>query len=87
MATCFESYVEVDVANVTIAIDERTLAAGRHYAREHHTSLNKLIRQLLERTVVRTPSEGWSDEFFALADDAQGDSSGRRWKREELYDV
>lgn len=73
--------------NVTIAIDERTLEAGRNYARAHHTSLNKLIRQLLERTVVRTPSRNWSDEFFKLADLAKGNSAGKRWKREDLHDV
>ena len=68
--------------NVTIAIDENMLTAGRHYAREHHTSLNKLIRQLLERTVVRSQSANWTDEFFRLADRSDGDSRGKRWKRE-----
>lgn len=73
--------------NVTIALDEKILKAGRDYAMEHHTSLNNLLRQLLERTVMRESNEsGWS-EFFALADKAQGDSRGKRWTREELYRV
>ena len=73
--------------NVTIALDEKILRAGRNYAREHRTSLNNLIRQLLEHTVLRNPgTSGW-DEFFALADKAGGNSRGRRWKREDLYNV
>ena len=75
------------MTNVTIAIDERTLTASRHYASKHHTSLNNLIRQLLERTAVRAPSANWADEFFMLADDANGNSLGKRWKREDLYDA
>lgn len=73
--------------SVTIAFDKKILKAGRDYAREHRTSLNNLIRQLLERTVLRKPgTSGW-DEFFALADKAGGNSLGKRWKREDLYDV
>ena len=73
--------------NVTIAIDEQTLTAGREYARAHHTSLNKLIRDLLRRTVVRDSRATWADEFLELAEKAGGDSRGRRWKREDLYRV
>ncbi|MBN1675912.1 MAG: hypothetical protein JXR37_33015 [Kiritimatiellae bacterium] len=73
--------------NVTIAIDEKTLAAGREYARKHRTSLNKLIRQLLERTVLPQRSESWVEEFFRLADQAEGDSRGKRWTREDVYDA
>lgn len=73
--------------NVTIALDEEVLKAGREYARKHHTSLNNLIRDLLERIVVRRPAKGAWDELFALADKARGNSKGKRWTREELYRV
>lgn len=73
--------------NVTIALDEKILDAGRDYAREHRTSLNSLIRQLLERTVLRQTNESGWNEFFALADKAGGDSRGWKWNREDLYDV
>lgn len=73
--------------NVTIALDEDVLKAGREYARAHHTSLNNLIRRLLERTVMRRQEEGAWDRFFELADKAGGDSKGKRWKREDLYRV
>ena len=73
--------------NVTIAIDEQTLEAGRKYAHAHHTSLNGLIRELLQRTVVRESQATWADDFLELADKAGGDSHGQRWKRAELYRV
>ena len=72
--------------NVTIAVDEGTLVAGREYARAHHTSLNALIRHLLRQTVVRQSSPAWIEDFFKLADRAGGNSRGKRWKREDLYE-
>ncbi len=73
--------------NLTISLDEGILLSGRAYARAHHTSLNNLLRKLLETTVTRQSTSDWTNEFFAVADRAQGDSGGERWKREDLYDV
>lgn len=72
--------------NVTIAIDEETLAAGRAYARRHNTSLNALLRRLLKNT-VRRESASWIDECFATMDAAGASSRGQRWTRDDLYDV
>jgi hypothetical protein len=36
---------------------------------------------------MKKPSDTWLEECFELMDKAQGDSQGRRWTREELYDV
>ena len=71
--------------NVTLAIDEATLAAGREYARAHHTSFNNMIRQLLKRTVVRETQAIWADEYLALASKAGGNSRGKTWNREDLH--
>lgn len=73
--------------NITLAIDKKTVEEGRKYARDHHTTLNNLIRQLLQRTVSGNSTGGWVDEFFELADTAQGNSKGNKWAREDLYDV
>jgi hypothetical protein len=72
--------------NITISIEEQLLKSGRKYAEEHQTSLNALIRNLLEQT-VKTDSNQWIEECFALMDRANTSSGGKRWKREELYDV
>lgn len=72
--------------NVTLAVDEKLVARSRQYAKEHHTSLNHLIRDLLAQTV---PEENgpWLDECFRKMDVAGGHSVGRKWTREDLYDV
>jgi hypothetical protein len=72
--------------NITIALDETVINAGRAYAQKHNTSLNGLIRQLLEQTVF-PESDQWLDECFALMDQAAADSQGAKWSREDLYRV
>jgi hypothetical protein len=74
------------MSNVTISIDEDLLQAGRQYAERNQTSLNGMVRQLLEGT-VRSQEGGWIDDCFELMDRAGADSKGRRWRREELYDA
>jgi len=71
--------------NVTIALDDPIYEAGRLYAREHHVSLNGLIRRLLQQTVMREQEKGACDQFFAAANQARGSSRGKHWTREELH--
>ena len=72
--------------NITISLDEELLKSGRRYAEKHQTSLNALIRKLLEQT-VRSQSDDWLEECFRLMDRASGNSEGRKWVREELYNA
>ena len=72
--------------NITISIEDETLEAGRRYATERGMSLNSLIRQILKSTIAND-SVNWLEECFVLMDRARADSKGRKWKREELYDV
>jgi hypothetical protein len=73
------------VKNITLAIDDETLAASREYAQNHGTTVNALVRQLLERT-VREDSKAKIEELFRLMDEYPGDSQGWRWNREEIYE-
>jgi hypothetical protein len=73
--------------NITISLDEEIIKSGRKYAREHQTSLNALIRKLLEENIGLKKQEAWADECFAVMDHAAADSGGQKWKREDLYDV
>jgi hypothetical protein len=70
--------------NITLALDEETLDAGRAYARRHETTLNALVRELLVKTVV-ADKQAAVREMFRLMDAHPGDSHGQRWTREELY--
>jgi hypothetical protein len=71
--------------NITLSIDDETLAAGRAYAERHHTTLNALVRELLARTVHVDRASAVS-ELFRVMDEAGGRSGGTRWRRDELYE-
>jgi hypothetical protein len=75
-----------NMKNITISIEEDVLEAGREYAKRHNMSLNSLIRKLLAQT-VRSESQNWLEECFALMDQANANSKGQKWTREELYDA
>jgi len=77
---------KIIMTNVTISLDNTLLEKGRKYAQKQHTSLNRLIRNLLSQTVVEEKQD-WLDDCFKLMDKAKGKSQGKKWKREELYDV
>ena len=70
--------------NITLALDEETLEAGRAYAHRHQTTLNRLVRELLVKTVV-ADRQAAVREMFRLMDAHPGNSHGHRWTREELY--
>ena len=72
--------------NISISLDEDLLRAGRQYAKKHNTSVNALIRNLLEQ-MVRSQSNDWLDQCFKMMDQAEVTSQGKPWKREDLYDV
>ena len=57
--------------NITLALDEETLAAGRACAERHQTTLNALVRDLLART-VHTDRKAAAAEMFRLMDDIEG---------------
>jgi hypothetical protein len=69
--------------NITLALDESTVEAGRQYAERHNTTLNGLIRDLLGR-VVFTDRAVVVAEMFRLMDGYPGHSGGQRWTRDEL---
>ena len=71
--------------NVTIALNERLLAASREYAQRHGTSLNALIRDFLEETMAE-PQSHPLQAFFDAVDKAPGNSRGWKWNREEIYE-
>lgn len=70
--------------NITLAIDDETLEAGRSYASRHQTTLNSLVRDLLVRTVL-ADRQAMANEMFRLMDAHPGNSQGKRWSRDELY--
>ena len=72
--------------NITLSIPEDLLQEGRKYAKKNNTSLNALIRDLLQKTFLRQRS-GFLGDFFTLADRNPVSSKGKKWKREDLYEA
>jgi hypothetical protein len=75
------------MANVTLSIEDDLLVRSREYARAHRTTLNGMVRNLLRSAVGGADYPTRLSECLELADQANGHSAGRRWKRSDLYDA
>lgn len=71
--------------NVTLSIDDQTLARARQLAQRRGVSLNEMIRDYLETLTASDPVEALA-ELERLWSEEEGDSGGWKWNREELYD-
>ena len=61
------------MSNLTISIDDNLL----------NTSLNALIRKLLQETVV-PDNQSWLEECYKLMDSSKANSHGDKWCRGDL---
>jgi plasmid stability protein len=80
--------------NITLAVEDEVLKKARVYAAEHETSVNKLIRDYLDRLPLEKQSAA---EWEARAAKARRElaelsrnSTGRlepdwKWNREDIY--
>lgn len=73
----------VCMANVTLSIPDDLLKRGRSYAQARGTSLNALVRELLDETV--TNPESAVDSMIERLRQSVGDSKGVKINREELH--
>jgi hypothetical protein len=71
--------------NVTLSIDDHTLARARQLAQQQGTSLNQLVRDYLESLTAGDPVEAVAELERAWTEE-EGDSGGWKWNREEVYD-
>jgi hypothetical protein len=72
--------------NITLSMDEELLQAGREYAQAHNISFNALVRDLVRRT-VKSDSSIWVSEMVQNMRNSAGNSQGKTWCREDLYDA
>jgi hypothetical protein len=72
--------------NVTLSIDEETLARARELAIRRGTSLNQMVRDYLEEVASDLSSEEILEELKANWEKNGGNSGGRRWTREEIHE-
>jgi hypothetical protein len=69
--------------NVTLSIDEQTVARARKKAEALGKSLNQLIRDYLQRLVGGDDPEQSIEEFKRLS--GQGHSRGWHFSRDEIH--
>jgi hypothetical protein len=72
------------VKNVTLSMDEELLKAARAYAARHQTTLNQMVRDMLQGKVGSEPAAA-IEELKHLWEAYPGDSRGWTWNRKDLY--
>lgn len=70
--------------NITLSVDEKTVAKARKVAAAMGKSLNELIREDLQRLTRQHEAEVSFSEFARLS--GKGNSNGQRFSRDELYE-
>ena len=70
--------------NLTLAIDEQTVARARKRAEALGTSLNQLIRDYLQRLAGDDDPEQSIAEFKRLS--GRGNSRGWKFNRDEIHE-
>ena len=70
--------------NITLSIPDDLLIKSREYAAKHGTSLNKLVRTLLQSMVVRDQKEIINSLFEQM--DKTKVNTNIKWTRDELHE-
>ncbi len=71
------------MANLTLSVDEKTIARAREAAQAMGTSLNQLVRDHIERLSGADQREADHDAFEARAIAGKGRLNGWKFDREQ----
>ena len=69
--------------NITLSIPDDLLIKSREYALKHGTSLNKLVRELLQSTVVTDRKKKLNSLFEQM--DKSKVKTNIKWTRDEIH--
>ena len=72
--------------NLTLSVDEAVVERARERARAMGKSLNQVMREYLEQLAGAKTPDRWAEEWDRLSREAQGDSKGWKFNRDEIYD-
>jgi hypothetical protein len=72
--------------NLTLSVDEKTVEKAREAAHRMGTSLNALIREYIDGLAGRRSGAEVAKRLEELWAEGRGNSGGRRFDREELYE-
>lgn len=70
--------------NITLSVDEKTVAQARKRAEAMGKSLNQIIRDYLQKLAGGDDAERSIEEFKRLS--GTGDSRGWRFNRDEIHE-
>ena len=76
----------IERKSTTLSLNKELLKAGRAYAAEQGTSLNAFVREPLAKT-VQNQDGIQRDRVLRMTETHAGNSQGKTWSREDLYDV
>lgn len=76
------------MGNLTLSIDDELLKRARIRALEQDTSVNSLVRDVLQKFVTNGSEPSGMKDFLAWAKTVHAGSGpeGRTWTRDELYE-
>jgi hypothetical protein len=70
--------------NITLSVDEKTVARARKRAEAMGRSLNQVIREYLQKLAGGDDAERWIEEFERLS--GTGNSHGQRFNRDQTHE-
>ena len=73
--------------NITLSADTNLIEKAREYANEHDTTLNKMVRVFLQSVVSESHTKCDVEYFLNSVERIQGNSKGKKWVRQDLYDI
>lgn len=81
-------YVEIDMANVTMSIDDALLKRARKIAVERDSTLSDMYRAFLDELVKQEEVRRSfiAQELDALFEQSRASSSGRTWSKDEMHE-
>lgn len=72
--------------NITLSLDDEVVQEVRRRAEAMGTSMNQLVREYLEQLAGKTDPNADAAEFERLSREANGNSAGWKFNREELHE-
>ncbi|HJU12588.1 MAG TPA: hypothetical protein VJ728_17010 [Candidatus Binataceae bacterium] len=75
------------MADLTISVDDATLAKARLRAAKEETSVNEILRNFLDSYAgLKAEQAAALRDLLEIARQARSQSVGKRWTRDELYE-
>jgi DNA-binding transcriptional MocR family regulator len=74
------------MATITLSLDDNIIDKANEYAQNAGSSINTFVQQIVEESIKKQEDDRWIAGLKKHIKEAHGDSKGRKWTREDLYD-